>query len=371
MMNLIRKVFSVFSSKQTETLACSIEKYFATRVYIDLDNMLSQLEPEVATDLKADLHNMIFELVAHYSGPVRIAIYGNLRYWGLSNHSWLHLGNEVELIDTPVENLRGKTITDETMIPHILRQANPKTTTVLVSSDLGFSPTLQDLQAHNIRTELVLFGHAHHKLKASATKVLSGYDLLPTHLLKPATCTRILASRLKNSQAEISLTSIAEVLKDYRGNRWQGYGSFKSFLKSLNYPGWDIDLQTNTLRKKQAISNKSGSPTNLTSKLEQLEVPTLSHEQFKLLFHVAATCEYRSLDAIEENIVIESLEQGIPVDCSQASSVLQKLLPQLRSVRRPKQLASAYQQYLYRKAAVRKISLALEERTQLCRLLWC
>jgi len=146
---------------------------FATQIYVDLDNVLSQLRPDVLDATLAKLHDVILALVAKFPAPVKVAIYGNLRHWKLSEQRWEWQKNLVEFIDTPA------TIHNEIMITDIFRQARAGSTIVLISCDAGFTPVLNDIKEHDgVRTELVLFGHASYKLKQAAFVLHSGMDIL-------------------------------------------------------------------------------------------------------------------------------------------------------------------------------------------------
>ncbi|HAS6307006.1 TPA: NYN domain-containing protein [Vibrio vulnificus] len=346
---------------------------FATQIYIDLDNVFGQLRPEVLEVTLTKLDDFILALVAKFPAPVKVAAYGNLTHWQLFEQRWEWQKNLAEFIDTPVkDSRRGKTITDEIMITHIARQATANSTTVLVSCDVGFGPILTDINEHDgVRTELVLFGHASYQLKQAALVSHSGMDILASAgFLTTEMAKTLLISNLEASLSDtIPLPTVAHWLADFKAE-WRHIG-FKHYLSSLVPDNWIVDGVNNQIRNLNQTSVHLDITSNDQDTLfQKLSLPSLSSAHFKTLFEVAAKLKTRNIDAIKDAVVEALYDQQLSeVPDADILAVLGKILPQLASKQRPRQLAKAYRTFLLHKARLMKLNLAQHERLYLSRLL--
>lgn len=347
---------------------------FATQIYVDLDNVLSQLRPDVLDATLAKLHDVVTQaLVAKFPAPVKVAIYGNLRHWKLSEQRWEWQDNLAEFIDTPVEgNCRGKTITDEIMITHISRQAKAGSTTVLISCDVGFGPILDDIKEHDgVRTELVLFGHASYKLKQAAFVLHSGMDILSNAgVFSTQMAKTLLVSNLQAHTADtVALPTVAKWLADFKAE-WRHMG-FKRYLSNFMPGNWIIDGANNQIRNLTPVPAQLHLASNeQTALFNKLSLPSCSPAHFKVIFEVAAKLKTRNIDAIKDAVVEALYEQQLSdVPDADILVVLGKIQPQLVSKKRPQQLAKAYLTFLLQKARLMKLNLAQRERLYLSRLL--
>lgn len=349
------------------------EEPFATKMYVDLDNMLGQLNHAVLNETLAKLCDVIHVLTAKFPGPVKVAVYGNLSYWKIDKQQWLWQGNQIDFIDTPVKNNRhGKTITDEIMITHMARQANVRSTTVLVSSDVGFSPILNDIAEYDgVRTELILFGHAHYQLRRAAFVCHSGMDILSqAGVLNIDTAKKVLISCLQASAKDsVPLPTVALWLAEFK-SKWR-YKGFKNYLSDLMPEEWEIDSANNQIVN---LVPTTGNRKSVTIKPEdvykKLSLPPCAQEHFKVIFEIAAKHKTRNIDVIKDAIVEALHEQNLTIVPDQAIvAVLHKIIPHLVSKKRPRQLADAYLRVLLQKARLMNTHLGSNERLYLSRLL--
>lgn len=347
---------------------------FATRVYVDLDNTLSQLNPDIQKAILAKPQDFIFALAAQFQAPVKLSVYGNLSHWGLSVQTWFWQDWTVDFIDTPVEkNRRGKTITDEIMITHISRQASAECTTVLVSCDVGFSPVLKDIAENdNVRTELVLFGYASYQLKESVFVQHCGMDVLSrSGLLTTKMARRVLLQSLCESPHEtIALPTVALWLGEFKAE-WRHQG-FKSYLMAVLPTDWVIDSGNNQIKRRSPLPVQLQlNDAERDSLYRKLSLPECSHAQFKVIFENAAQLKTRDINAIKDAITEALRVHELPqITDADIGSVLNKIQPQLVAKKRPRQLADAYLRFLLQKARLMKLHLARHERLFLSRLLW-
>jgi hypothetical protein len=358
---------------EPEVQPAETKALFATQIYVDLDNVLSQLRPDVLKATLAKLHDVIQALVAKFPAPVKVAIYGNLGHWKLTAQRWEWQKNLVEFINTPVEgNRRGKTITDEIMITHISRQASAGSTTVLISCDVGFGPILNDIKEHDgVRTELVLFGHASYHLTQAAFVLHSGMDILSNAgVFTTQMAKTLLVSNLQAHTADtVALPKVAEWLADFKAE-WRHMG-FKRYLSNFMPGNWIIDGVNNQIRNLTPVPAQLHLASNeQTALFHKLSLPSCSPAHFKVIFEVAAKLKTRNIDAIKDAVVEVLYEQQLSdVPDADILAVLGKILPQLVSKKRPRQLAKAYLSFLLQKARLMKLNLASRERLYLSRLL--